>query len=71
MVRPRAVFSRVQLVSVLTRVGAVPDEDKQIKTIAGGAHLLATTDSNLVNRFTLAFLKRCEWTRAGLFRNSY
>jgi len=36
----------------------VPDEDKQIKTIAGGAHLLATTDSNLVNRFTLAFLKR-------------
>ncbi|BGP48948.1 hypothetical protein JCM10450v2_004827 [Rhodotorula kratochvilovae] len=40
------------------RLVGVPAEDKHINTIAGGSHYLATTDSNLVNRFSLAFLKR-------------
>ncbi|GAA6044368.1 hypothetical protein JCM8097_006462 [Rhodosporidiobolus ruineniae] len=32
--------------------------EKRIERIAGGTHFLATTDPNLVNRFTLQFLKR-------------
>ncbi|GJN91162.1 hypothetical protein Rhopal_004180-T1 [Rhodotorula paludigena] len=37
---------------------SVPEEDKRVETVAGGAHFLATTDSNIVNRFVLGFLKR-------------
>ncbi|GAA6003029.1 hypothetical protein JCM10207_001953 [Rhodosporidiobolus poonsookiae] len=36
----------------------VPAEDKRIERIVDGTHFLATTDSNLVNRFLLAFLQR-------------
>jgi hypothetical protein len=38
---------------------AVPEADKRIERIVDGPHLLATTNSNIVNRFALAFLKRC------------
>ncbi|GAA6044367.1 hypothetical protein JCM8097_006461 [Rhodosporidiobolus ruineniae] len=36
----------------------VPAEDKRVERIVDGSHFLATTDANLVNRFTYQFLKR-------------
>jgi pimeloyl-ACP methyl ester carboxylesterase len=40
---------------------AVPPEDLRIERIVDGPHLLALLEPNRVNRFILAFLKRCEF----------
>ncbi|GAA5868528.1 hypothetical protein JCM8547_003175 [Rhodosporidiobolus lusitaniae] len=44
----------------------VPADKKRIERIQGGTHWLASTDAGLVNRFTLAFLKRLMSTAAAL-----
>ncbi|GAA5924053.1 hypothetical protein JCM3775_005583 [Rhodotorula graminis] len=54
----RTVSSEGSLEDWRDRFVSVPDEDKVLKTIEGGAHLLATTDSSLVSRFALTFLQR-------------